>query len=62
MAKKLEAVELGGLRSMMDEEIIIDIHPDGRVSTPWLTTEGDEILKSVGSEPESFKGIANFCG
>ena len=60
MAKKY--VEDNGIRSALDEEIIIDIRPDAVVSTPWLTTEGDEILKSVGREPERFKRISNYCG
>ena len=60
MARKSEIVN--GIRSALDEEIIIDIHPDAIVSTPWLTLEGDEILKSVGREPKEFERISNFCG
>ena len=51
-----------GVRSALDEEIVIEIHPNAIVSTPWLTCEADEILKSVGREPERFKSISNFCG
>ena len=54
MAKKSEGVNLG-LSSVGDEELVIDIHPNGIVSTPWLTCEGDEILKSVGREPKEFE-------
>ena len=58
MAKKSEAGN--GLSSA--DEFTIDIRPDGIVSTPWLTCEGDEILKSVGREPKEFERISNFCG
>ena len=61
MAKKSEGVNLG-LSSVGDEELVIDIHPNGIVSTSWLTLEGDEILKSVGREPKEFERISNFCG
>ena len=60
MARKSEIVN--GIRSALDEEIIIDIHPDAIVSTPWLTTEGKEILSSVGKEPERFARISDYCG
>ena len=51
-----------GLSSIGDEELIIDIRPDGIVSSPWLHREGDEILASIGNQPERFKGISNYCG
>jgi hypothetical protein len=44
------------------DECIIDIRPDGKVSTPWLSTEGHKILLSVGKEPEEHENISNFCG
>lgn len=49
-----------GLRDA--NEVTIDIHPDGKVSTPWLTIEGERILKSVGKEPKEFEKISNYCG
>lgn len=52
----------GGLRSTLDEEIVIDIRPNGIVSCPWLTLESDKILSSIGKVPERFKGIGNYCG
>jgi hypothetical protein len=61
MAKKSEIVNRG-LSSINDEELIIDIRTDGIVSTPWLTCEGNEILKSVGKTPERFERISNYCG
>ena len=61
MARKSEIVN-GGLSSIGDEEMVIDIRPDGIVSTSWLTLEGDEILKSVGREPKEFERISNYCG
>ena len=51
-----------GLSSIGDEELIIDIRPDGIVSSPWLHREGDEILKSIGKEPKEFERISNYCG
>ena len=61
MAKKSETVN-GGLSSIGDEELVIDIRPDGIVSTHWLTSESDEILKSVGKTPERFERISDYCG
>jgi len=61
MAKKSEAGNQG-LSSIGNEEMVIDIRPDGIVSTHWLTTESNKILKSVGREPERFARISNFCG
>ena len=61
MARKSEIVN-GGLSSIRDEEMVITIRPNGIVSTPWLTTEGDEILKAVGRVPKEFERISNYCG
>jgi hypothetical protein len=58
MAKKSE---LSGIHPCEDE-IVIDVRPDGKVSTPWLTQEGQEILSEIGKEPREFERISSFCG
>jgi hypothetical protein len=60
MAKKFVAAN--GLSSCQEEEVVIDIRPDGKVSCAWLTLEAKEILDSLGKEPERFKEISNYCG
>jgi hypothetical protein len=59
MAKKSDA---NGIRSALNEEIIIDIRADGVTSCTWLTLESQEILSSVGKEPEEFARISPYCG
>ena len=62
MARKSEIVK-GGLRPLgKDDEMIIDIRPDGIVSTPWLNCEGNAILNSIGRVPKEFERISNYCG
>lgn len=59
MAKKSKPK---GLRTTAHEETIINIHPDGKVSSPWLTEEGYQILLSIGKESEEHQRISNYCG
>ena len=54
--------EVKGIHAVGDEEMFLEIRPNGTVFTPWLFTETQEIMREIGPEVQELKGVADFCG